>query len=255
MNLQDKKVILKSHISKKNVQKFMLTSDIYKDWVWFIVHEGAFSYIMDKTPGIAQKGDIVICPPGIRFARTVTKCLSFHFLHLEFSDASGIVPGTIRVKNQSRLFSDLDSLDTDGSAFDNILTELQYKNNVIIDIWFLYCMTVRQTRQLQDDYINGILKRIRLCVFDKVSLSALAADSGLSYAQFKNRFKKSQGVTPMEYITDLRIEKAKSLLAETSLPMEKVADVCGYENQFYFSTMFKKKTGVSPSIFRDMHRT
>lgn len=254
MEMQDEILFLKSHTSKKRIDKFMLTEDIYHDWVWFIVHEGAFAYVMGDTPGTAQKGELVVCPPGVRFARTVKDHLSFHFLHLDIGPRAGMQPGLICVDNQSRLFSDLEMLDLADGMFDDILPNLEYKTHIVKDIWYLYRMTVQQAGKTQDEFIIKILKQIRRCAFDKYALSALAAENGLSYSQFKKRFIQSQGKTPMEYITDLRMEKAKAMLEETALPLEKLANSCGYENQFYFSTMFKKKTGLPPSAYRDIHK-
>jgi len=58
----------------------------------------------------------------------------------------------------------------------------------------------------------------------------------------------------MNYINTIRIQKAQNLLLETSLNLQKIAEMCGYENDFYFSRIFKKKVGLSPSQFRKMNQ-
>lgn len=73
--------------------------------------------------------------------------------------------------------------------------------------------------------------------------------SGLSYDYFKNLFIKQYGMSPVKYVTALRIEKAKELLITGQYSMTQIADICGFENVYYFSTVFKKHTGVCPSKF------
>lgn len=65
-------------------------------------------------------------------------------------------------------------------------------------------------------------------------------------AIFKKKFLK----TPKQYLTELRIEKAKSFLADTEYPLQIIANAVGLENQFSFSRLFKEMTGLSPSEYR-----
>jgi len=58
----------------------------------------------------------------------------------------------------------------------------------------------------------------------------------------------------MDYLTSLRMRKARKYLLETDKTMEDIAESIGYQNGFYFSRIFKKKVGVTPSAFRKKHR-
>lgn len=65
-------------------------------------------------------------------------------------------------------------------------------------------------------------------------------------------FKEMMGVSPMEYLTSLRIKKAKDLLSsDPGLPLKDVAEFVGYTNPFYFSRVFKTVTGKSPSEYKN----
>ncbi len=64
---------------------------------------------------------------------------------------------------------------------------------------------------------------------------------------FRKLFKQETGVTPLEYLTTLRIEHAKGLLSSTSLTVRQIAAMVGYDDPYYFSRIFKKATGKSPS--------
>jgi two-component system, response regulator YesN len=63
-------------------------------------------------------------------------------------------------------------------------------------------------------------------------------------------FKQETGETITDYITKVRIKKAKELLKTTDLKIMEIAGMVGYENSHYFSTVFKKTTGIFPQKYR-----
>ena len=79
---------------------------------------------------------------------------------------------------------------------------------------------------------------------------SLASKSGLSYVQFLRRFKAYTGLTPSDYLTSVRLQKAKMLLSNSTLLVREIAYACGFENEYYFSNFFKKHTATSPTAFR-----
>ncbi len=82
------------------------------------------------------------------------------------------------------------------------------------------------------------------------SLSTLAGELGLSPFHFARSFKHSTGVPPHTYLTGLRMERAKTLLTGTNLPITEIAFQVGYESNQAFSRVFKKKFQCSPRDFR-----
>lgn len=65
-------------------------------------------------------------------------------------------------------------------------------------------------------------------------------------------FKKQTGQTIFAYLTKVRIAKAKMLLTSGNLPICTIARQVGYEDIYYFSNVFKKQTGYSPTRYRKM---
>lgn len=96
------------------------------------------------------------------------------------------------------------------------------------------------------DFIDSNLKQ-------KITLGTLASIVNLSPTYFHKIFTDTLGITPTEYITNARIDKAKELLVKTSLPVYEIAIDCGYENIPYFSYTFKNRTGIAPGEFRKRH--
>jgi AraC-like DNA-binding protein/ligand-binding sensor protein len=88
----------------------------------------------------------------------------------------------------------------------------------------------------------------------KVSLQEVAAASGLSAPYFSTVFKEEMGENLSSYLNRLRVEKAAGLLTETGLSLSDIAGSCGFEDQSWFSKIFKSFTGVSPGKYRDQSR-
>jgi len=87
-----------------------------------------------------------------------------------------------------------------------------------------------------------------------LTVQLLANLAGLSVSHFSRLFKERTGLSPVEYITKWRVNKAKQLLMYPNNKVKIVARKVGYKDEFYFSRTFKKVTGVSPSVYVKQHR-
>jgi len=87
--------------------------------------------------------------------------------------------------------------------------------------------------------------------YDRASLHYIADKMFITPAYLSTLFKSTMGVTFIEHLTRIRITKAKQLLKQTHLKNYEVAERVGYHDSRYFSQIFKKKVGLSPSEFRD----
>ncbi|MFT5675100.1 MAG: AraC-like DNA-binding protein [Paraglaciecola sp.] len=91
---------------------------------------------------------------------------------------------------------------------------------------------------------------IREHYMDKISMPQLAEVSHLSISALERRFKKFLGKTPQTYITQVRLENAKRLLVETTLPISVVGEEVGFSDPSYFSRKFQQLFEELPSEFR-----
>lgn len=82
------------------------------------------------------------------------------------------------------------------------------------------------------------------------SLDDVANAAGLSKYYFTRMFTQTTGMSPMDYVTKLRIEKAVELLRFTALSVEEVALAVGYSSGSYFSKVFRSRVGFPPGDFR-----
>ena len=83
-----------------------------------------------------------------------------------------------------------------------------------------------------------------------VSVKEIAEIYNVSTSHFIRSFKESYGKTPANYRIEKQISHAKNLLSETALQISDVAAQCGICDSFYFSRIFKKHTGMTPSEYR-----
>ena len=88
-------------------------------------------------------------------------------------------------------------------------------------------------------------------LIEKISLEQAAAQVGLSKSYFCRVLKDELGCTFTEYVSRLRIEKSKTLLATSSFAISDIAGIVGFDDQSYFTRIFKKQVGVAPGKYRE----
>lgn len=96
------------------------------------------------------------------------------------------------------------------------------------------------------DYVNT-----RYC--ENINVESVARYVGKSNNYFSSQFKKELGMPFVEYLTRVRVEQAKLLLEHTTMMTYEISDQLGFNDYKYFSTVFKKYTGISPSQHRKPH--
>jgi AraC-like DNA-binding protein/ligand-binding sensor protein len=100
----------------------------------------------------------------------------------------------------------------------------------------------------------SVLRKAERYIWDnfnrKISLEETAKASGLSAPYFSSVFKEEMGENFSNYLNRLRVERAAVLLTGTRKPLSEIAKLCGFEDQSWFSKIFKKITGTSPGKYR-----
>lgn len=102
------------------------------------------------------------------------------------------------------------------------------------------------------DMINLARLRIRESLEVDLTIQQVAEELGVSYSNFRKLFKEFTGISPALYQQDLRLQRAKELLATTTLSIKEIAYRLRFDSPDYFSSKFKIKTGKKPSEFRNM---
>jgi AraC-like DNA-binding protein len=144
--------------------------------------------------------------------------------------------------------------------FEELATELNgkkvfYRAVMDADVLRLLSLLKRKIRgkqemPVEDERLKKVRKAIDSNIDNDIDLDALAGSFLLSKEYLREVFKKEYGVTPVRYIIQKKIEKAKVLLSEKKSTIKEIAAVCGFEDEYYFSRMFKKMTGIAPIQYR-----
>lgn len=88
--------------------------------------------------------------------------------------------------------------------------------------------------------------------FDReLDVKVLARELGVSYSWFRHTFAAHTGLSPHQYLLELRLVRARSLLAETELSVKEIAMQTGFGDEFYFSRLFRQKLNLTPSQWRN----
>lgn len=86
---------------------------------------------------------------------------------------------------------------------------------------------------------------------DDIDISTLATKLNCSEGHLYRLFKKKIGMTPVSYISKVRIQNAAQWLMRSNLKISQIANLVGFKDQFYFSRVFRKNLGIGPKEYRD----
>ena len=122
-----------------------------------------------------------------------------------------------------------------------------------------YTYNITELLKKQQSVYNNSSKFVRLVPSEeymsqhycdyKFDFNKFASLSQLSYSYFKKLFIEKYGVSPVKHINRLKINRACELLETNRFSVSEIAEICGFENTYYFSTVFKNYVGVSPKNY------
>lgn len=112
-----------------------------------------------------------------------------------------------------------------------------------------------RSQSLNHDEIAELMEKyLKENYFSEISMQGLADKFGFTTEYLGKIFKKNTGETPQKYLTKLRMNEAKCLLLSSpEMEVQKIGELVGYKNAFYFSRTFKTYTGMHPSEFRTLN--
>jgi AraC family transcriptional regulator len=103
---------------------------------------------------------------------------------------------------------------------------------------------------LQRRPLQRVLDLMKTDLATDLDVNTLAAESGYSRSHFLRTFRAAMGCSPHQRLTRLRVERAKTLLQEHSIPLIDIALDCGFSTHAHFSNTFREIAGITPSEYR-----
>ncbi len=107
-------------------------------------------------------------------------------------------------------------------------------------------LTMEETVRLTIQYVDSHY-------YEPLAIGELAEQAAVNRWQYTKLFKKLTGQLPVDYLNNVRIEKAQNLLLTTENNLHQIAHAVGFSNEYYFNRKFKQMTGISPGHYRSSH--
>jgi AraC-like DNA-binding protein len=231
--------------------------------MFFSVEKGKVSFDIGENTLEATEGEAVLVPCDTEYAIrtcdgarigfvgfearifTVLRILSLFDYPLFFSGEWGIYSACKSISDMS-----------EENEFTNYRLE-----NAIKTVSLLYSsiseiteksLPLKTGESMMDNFASfaDVLSHIGTHLAENIMQETLSGIAGLSPDSFYRQFKKVIGVSPKDYIIAERLRRARTMLVLTDLTVGEVSAAVGYENQFYFSGLFSKKHGVSPTGYK-----
>lgn len=224
---------------------FSITEGTQPMNAFFYIINGAFELTVDGKTRKISKNELVFFPNDMEFKRYMTSPLTFY--NVQVSDGKQLPRGYVKVKNHARLLSTLEFL-TELSARPD--SKQRMKDHYLQDVLMQLEMEKISAEKLDDPITLKAIEFMENHLSKKISVDDIADAVGVSVTGLIQHFRKNTDVTPIRYLTLMRIKKAETLLCSKESTLSVIAAECGYDNAYYFSNVFKKEKGESPKSFR-----
>lgn len=195
----------------------------------FIINDDAINKYLEKVPNEFQLNDVLfmktmlflIASEGIN-DNLYSKDAATSALKLFLTHVIRQFNNTCHVKQQ----------DADSKVINNTVHQKKNRDNMILGL---------------EAYIEKNLHR-------EITLTELADKVGYNKTYFVKRFKILFGISPMQFVNNMRLERAKQMLSSTDKSITEIAESIGFQCIHYFSRNFKHNIGVMPSEYRKKYR-
>lgn len=235
--------------------------------------ENSFALQIDDKVYIVKEGDIAILFPNIAHNEFAVKGNSYVALWINIEKDNTIAYLSCKYGNGSFYSIEiykLDSYERMNSLLNDVLMEINYNSlftlEVIKSIVVQILIYALRDVTCNDSIPTGNMLWEKAVVLDvknfisqnhsrPIKLDDIAQEVCVSKNYLNILFKKVTGKTVMQFLHEFKIHKAKYLLVNTYFNINEIAQQLGYYDQFHFSKVFKKTTGISPSEYRNMDKS
>jgi transcriptional regulator GlxA family with amidase domain len=115
--------------------------------------------------------------------------------------------------------------------------------------------SAQQARLAGDDTsiaaVREAIGQMRTSLDSKLSMQSIAQELKVSYRWFRRTFAQHTGLSPHQYLLELRLARARSLLSGSAATVKEIATSAGFEDGHYFCRLFRRKVGLTPTQWRE----
>lgn len=234
------------------------------DYQLLYIARGKLRVILYGSEKILNKGTMLLFRPGevqtyysVEGEQTET-----YWVHFTGSAAESILDSYGLLRGENVLFA--------GTApdykwlYSQMIRELQLRRkdyDKLLSIMLCHILLMLGRHIAEENNDGDLIDEIESAIhyfnenYNKdISVSDYAEKLHMSTCWFIRSFRRLTNKTPMKYVLELRLANAMTLLENTSYSVNRIAALVGYDNALYFSRLFKKHTGISPTEYRKKER-
>ena len=214
--------------------------------------EGEIKYHFEHKDFTASAGDILLLPSNVPYSgKKLSETVSFIAVEFKCLEAARLgkigAPCVIKSNRFDLLLK----------IFGEII--YSWKNKLLVSDFeiksFIYTVLSEIYKQQDSQRSTAPIDKILAFIGESIERSDLSLDLicrhfYISESQVRRNIRKKTGLSPNEYINALRINKAKAELLSTSKTVKEISSECGFSSPYYFSKVFSKSVGASPSEYR-----
>lgn len=231
----------------------------------FYILSGTGRFIFEDRSAPISAGDFIIINPNIVHTEISSESDSLEYIAIGFE---GFTFNREKEKEgRPGVFIHPNKTDQVSQLFDKLIAEVLRQ-----DIFYeTYCQNLLEVLLIylirHGDYkidktdnkpINSHIFAVKQCIEEyykqDITLDDLAEVSHMSKYYMAHSFKESFGVSPIEYLNNIRINEACILLETTNFTIAEISDFIGFSSQSYFSQSFKSKLKITPSKYRSLKK-
>ncbi|MDR1955563.1 MAG: helix-turn-helix domain-containing protein [Treponema sp.] len=230
--------------------------------VYITQGEGSFTLCEADTTYKANPGALFLMPPGVKHQYKPDFETGWHEYWVGFKGDYFDRLAAEQFLSPDHVFFEVGLHDHIITLFNHIFDEVkaqrplfQFKTCTFI-LELLSEVLSRERRREQPGYYQKIIEKAKYLmesnIYGMINLSYMAATIGISVSCLIKIFKTYTAMTPYQYFMQIKIHKAQHLLEQNDATITAIADRMGFEDPYYFSRLFKKKTGFTPSAWRKL---
>lgn len=229
-----------------------------KDYHFLYLKSGFITITLGNRTVRAKEGQCAVFFPGVRqeYSFLAKDNPITYFVH--FTGVAADEAMTYLMDHSAMIYDIVNK-----TAFEDIFYQLIRVHNLKESIYVLeensYLMRLitmlaalsnaSRSKGIRNDII-GVTEYIHEHYHEEIDFRQYAESLFLSYSHFVHLFTKATGTSPHKFLLQVRIDKAKNFLLHTSMNISEVSSHVGFSDPLYFSRLFRKYTGQSPSEYR-----
>lgn len=256
--------------NESNHPKYWVESKLHNDYDLWLVREGQIDISINGKIHQAKEGDLILFSPKVAYTASTTteQGCRFVFTHFDFGlgdhlrildhfQLTGVIPGSLADK-ECQLFWDAYLQNKQGAGmsalrlkgcFTLLISKImeKYERGEYRGEFMNSTHEGNRTKSLH--FLQPVLNFIHEHLHQSIRNHELAALAGMSEKYFILYFKQTIGITPGQYIYQLKMNRARELLYSKRYSVQQIAGKLGYPDPYTFSKSFKKYYKVPPSQF------